>query len=80
MYCRCGIIQTGSFLRSGGINGLLGLGMDSISVPSILASRGLVGSNSLAMCFGPNGLGRIEFGYNGSSDHRSTPFNLGPSQ
>ncbi|KAL4645549.1 hypothetical protein ACB092_02G242500 [Castanea dentata] len=49
--------------------------MDNISVPSTLARLGLA-SNSFSMCFGPDGIGRIKFGDNGSSDQRKTPFNI----
>ncbi|KAG8363798.1 hypothetical protein BUALT_Bualt19G0059800 [Buddleja alternifolia] len=71
----CGIIQTGDFLDGAAINGLFGLGMDSISVPSTLASKGLA-ANSFSMCFGPDGFGRIEFGDKGSPNQKTTPFNL----
>ncbi|KAL9142680.1 hypothetical protein ABFS82_14G186500 [Erythranthe guttata] len=71
----CGIIQTGDFLEGAAINGLFGLGMDNISVPSILASKGFT-SNSFSMCFDPEGVGRIEFGDKGSADQQVTPFNL----
>ncbi|KAK3014994.1 hypothetical protein RJ639_007247 [Escallonia herrerae] len=71
----CGVIQTGSFLDGAAPNGLFGLGINNISVPSILASEGLA-SNSFSMCFGADGLGRIRFGDNGSSDQGETPFNL----
>ncbi|KAK6118573.1 hypothetical protein DH2020_047686 [Rehmannia glutinosa] len=71
----CGIIQTGDFLDGAAINGLFGLGMDNISVPSILANKGLA-ANSFSMCFGPDGLGRIVFGDKGSSGQKVTPFNL----
>lgn len=77
--CSCGQIQTGTFLSGAAPNGLFGLGMDSISVPSILARNGLA-SNSFSMCFGDDGMGRINFGNNGSSDQRETPFNIGQSQ
>ncbi|OEL35721.1 Aspartyl protease family protein 1 [Dichanthelium oligosanthes] len=50
----CGQVQTGSFLGSAAPNGLLGLGMDSKSVPSLLASDG-VAANSFSMCFGEDG-------------------------
>ncbi|XP_059645303.1 aspartyl protease family protein 1-like isoform X3 [Cornus florida] len=70
----CGMIQTGSFLDGAAFNGLFGLGMDNISVPSILASKGLA-ANSFSMCFGgPDG--RISFGDRGSSDQGKTPLNL----
>lgn len=57
------------------INGLFGLGLDSVSVPSILANKGLA-ANSFSMCFGPDGIGRIVFGDKGSSDQQVTPFNI----
>ncbi|XP_074308565.1 aspartyl protease family protein 1 isoform X1 [Silene latifolia] len=69
----CGEDQTGSFLDGGAPNGLLGLGLKSISVPSILASR-KVAVNSFSMCFGDDGTGRITFGDQGSSDQSKTPF------
>lgn len=75
LYCSCGKVQTGSFLEGGAPNGLFGLGMENISVPSILASEGHA-SNSFSMCFGPDGLGRIRFGDNGSLGQGETPFNL----
>ncbi|XP_008241995.1 PREDICTED: aspartyl protease family protein 1-like isoform X1 [Prunus mume] len=71
----CGKEQTGIFLNGAAPNGLLGLGMDDVSVPSILASQGLA-SNSFSMCFGLDGSGRISFGDNGSLDQAETPFNL----
>nr|XP_043615375.1 aspartyl protease family protein 1-like isoform X2 [Erigeron canadensis] len=71
----CGMIQTGSFLDGAAPNGLFGLGMENLSVPSILASEGLV-ANSFSMCFGPDGAGRINFGDKGSSDQGETPINL----
>ncbi|ONH97173.1 hypothetical protein PRUPE_7G173900 [Prunus persica] len=71
----CGKEQTGIFLDGAAPNGLLGLGMDDVSIPSILASQGLA-SNSFSMCFGLDGSGRISFGDNGSLDQAETPFNL----
>ncbi|XP_022870023.1 aspartyl protease family protein 1-like [Olea europaea var. sylvestris] len=71
----CGIIQTGDFLVAAAPNGLFGLGMDSLSIPSILASKGLA-ANSFSMCFGPDGIGRMVFGDKGSSAQKTTPFNL----
>ncbi|KAK9678825.1 hypothetical protein RND81_11G235100 [Saponaria officinalis] len=72
----CGKDQTGSFLSGGAPNGLLGLGLNSISVPSILATQ-KVASNSFSMCFGEDGTGRITFGDKGSSDQSETPFSVG---
>ncbi|KAI8020034.1 Aspartyl protease family protein 1 [Camellia lanceoleosa] len=74
----CGIVQTGLFLDGAAPNGLFGLGMNNISVPSILANQGLA-ANSFSMCFGPDGIGRISFGDKGSSEQGETPFNLGQS-
>ncbi|CAN4078684.1 unnamed protein product [Withania somnifera] len=71
----CGIRQTGAFLTGAAPNGLFGLGIENISVPSMLASKGLA-ANSFSMCFGPDGVGRIVFGDKGSSGQGETPFNL----
>ncbi|KAH7692341.1 Aspartic peptidase A1 family protein [Dioscorea alata] len=71
----CGRVQTGSLLKSAAPNGLFGLGMEKISVPSILSSAGLT-SNSFSMCFRHNGVGRISFGDKGSSDQGETAFNI----
>lgn len=71
----CGIIQTGDFIDGAAVNGLFGLGMDNISVPSILANKGLA-ANSFSMCFGRDGIGRIEFGDKGAPDQKTTPFNV----
>ncbi|MBA0636569.1 hypothetical protein Godav_021838 [Gossypium davidsonii] len=71
----CGQTQTGSFLNGAAPNGLFGLGMDNVSVPSILANENLA-SNSFSMCFGLDGVGRITFGDRGSSGQGETPFNL----
>ncbi|KAL2333838.1 hypothetical protein Fmac_015051 [Flemingia macrophylla] len=71
----CGQVQTGAFLHGGAPNGLFGLGMSNISVPSILAKEGLI-SNSFSMCFGSDGSGRISFGDTGGAHQAKTPFNL----
>lgn len=71
----CGMIQTGSFLDGAAPNGLFGLGMENMSVPSILASSDLT-ANSFSMCFGSDGAGRINFGDTGSEDQGETPLNL----
>ncbi|GMH06578.1 hypothetical protein Nepgr_008418 [Nepenthes gracilis] len=68
----CGEVETGSFLDGGAPNGLLGLGISDISVPSILASQNIT-ANSFSMCFGHDGTGRINFGDKGSSDQDETP-------
>ncbi|KAF8377780.1 hypothetical protein HHK36_031165 [Tetracentron sinense] len=71
----CGQVQTGSFLDVAAPNGLFGLGMEKISVPSILARAGLT-ADSFSMCFGRDGMGRISFGDKGSPDQEETPFNF----
>ncbi|KAF6174316.1 hypothetical protein GIB67_040809 [Kingdonia uniflora] len=70
----CGQVQTGSFLDFAAPNGLFGLGMDKISVPSILSRVGLT-ADSFSMCFGRDGYGKISFGDKGSFDQEETPFN-----
>ena len=77
--CRCGQIQSGSFLDVAAPNGLFGLGMEKISVPSMLSREGFT-ADSFSMCFGRDGIGRISFGDKGSFDQDETPFNLNPSQ
>lgn len=72
----CGQVQTGAFLDGAAVDGLLGLGMDKVSVPSVLAAAGLVASDSFSMCFSPNGLGRINFGDAGRRGQAETPFTV----
>ncbi|KAJ6682271.1 ASPARTYL PROTEASE FAMILY PROTEIN 1 [Salix koriyanagi] len=72
----CGQVQTGSFLTGGAPNGLFGLGMANISVPSTLAHNGYT-SGSFSMCFRPDGIGRISFGDKGSTGQGETSFNQG---
>ncbi|XP_058009110.1 aspartyl protease family protein 1 isoform X2 [Hevea brasiliensis] len=71
----CGERQTGAFSDGAAPNGLFGLGMGNLSVPSTLA-RERATSNSFSMCFGPDGIGRISFGDTGNSYQEHTPFNL----
>ncbi|KAI3499930.1 hypothetical protein L1887_35744 [Cichorium endivia] len=71
----CGQVQSGSFLDIAAPNGLFGLGLEKISVPSILSREGYT-SDSFSMCFGHDGTGRITFGDKGSLDQEITPFNL----
>ncbi|OWM66475.1 hypothetical protein CDL15_Pgr013692 [Punica granatum] len=73
----CGQVQTGSFLDVAAPNGLFGLGMEQISVPSILSREGFM-ADSFSMCFGRDGVGRINFGDKGSIDQDETPFNFNP--
>ncbi|KAI5418748.1 hypothetical protein KIW84_043101 [Lathyrus oleraceus] len=75
----CGQVQSGSFLDVAAPNGLFGLGMEKISVPSVLSREGFT-ADSFSMCFGRDGVGRISFGDKGSLDQNETPFNMNPSQ
>ncbi|KAK9067418.1 hypothetical protein SSX86_014747 [Deinandra increscens subsp. villosa] len=68
----CGKFQTGSYSDT---NGVLGLGIGSMSIPSVLANSGLT-ADSFSMCFGRDRTGRINFGDKGSSDQGDTPINL----
>ena len=79
LFISCGQTQTGSFLDAAAPNGLFGLGIDEVSVPSILAQKGLT-SNSFSMCFGRDGIGRISFGDQGSSDQEETPLDINQQQ
>ncbi|KAL8151707.1 hypothetical protein V2J09_021515 [Rumex salicifolius] len=74
----CGQVQTGSFLDVAAPNGLFGLGMEKISVPSLLSREGFT-ADSFSMCFGQDGVGRISFGDKGSPRQSETPFNFNPS-
>ncbi|KAJ6678171.1 ASPARTYL PROTEASE FAMILY PROTEIN 1-LIKE [Salix viminalis] len=74
----CGQVQSGSFLDIAAPNGLFGLGMEKISVPSVLSREGLI-ADSFSMCFGHDGIGRISFGDKGSPDQQETPFNVNPT-
>ncbi|XP_057422181.1 aspartyl protease family protein 1 [Lotus japonicus] len=74
----CGQVQSGSFLDVAAPNGLFGLGMEKISVPSMLSREGFT-ADSFSMCFGRDGIGRISFGDKGSLDQDETPFNMNPS-
>ncbi|KAM4118487.1 hypothetical protein ACB094_02G207000 [Castanea mollissima] len=74
----CGKNETGIFLNGFAPNGLLGLDLGNISVPSTIARKGL-GPNSFSMCFGSDGTGRINFGDNGTSEQKETSFTDEPS-
>lgn len=78
-FCSCGQVQSGSFLDIAAPNGLFGLGMEKISVPSVLSRDGLI-ADSFSMCFGRDGIGRIDFGDKGSLDQEETPFNINSLQ
>lgn len=70
---RCGMNQTGRYLDGAAPDGLMGLGIGEISVPSFLARAGLV-KNSFSMCFDEDESGRIFFGDQGPAAQKYTPF------
>ena len=72
-------MQTGSFLDVAAPDGLFGLGLEKISVPSILSREGYT-ANSFSMCFRQDGNGRIDFGDKGSLDQEETPFDVAKFQ
>lgn len=69
----CGRMQSGGYLDGIAPDGVLGLGFGDVSVPSILATSGLV-HNSFSMCFQDDNSGRILFGDRGVSNQKSTIF------
>ncbi|KAJ3672389.1 hypothetical protein LUZ60_007110 [Juncus effusus] len=66
----CGEIQDGDLLDQVP-NGLMGLGLDSLSVPTMLAKSGII-SDSFSMCFRAD-IGRINFGDIGNPGQYETP-------
>lgn len=65
--------QSGGYLDGVAPDGLMGLGLSEISVPSFLAKAGLI-RNSFSMCFDEDDSGRIFFGDQGPTTQQSTPF------
>lgn len=69
----CGMKQSGGYLDGVAPDGLMGLGLREISVPSLLAKAGLI-RNSFSMCFDEDDSGRILFGDQGPATQQSTSF------
>ncbi|KAL6552184.1 hypothetical protein OROGR_008338 [Orobanche gracilis] len=69
----CGSKQTGSYLSGVAPDGLLGLGLGEISVPSLLAKAGYI-KNSLSLCFNDDDTGRLFFGNQGVAGQETTQF------
>ncbi|KAL8231847.1 hypothetical protein R6Q57_001625 [Mikania cordata] len=69
----CGKKQSGGYLEGIAPDGLLGLGLGEVSVPSLLAKSGVT-RNTFSLCFGESGSGNIYFGDQGLSTQRTTPF------
>lgn len=72
-YFRCGNKQTGGYLNGVAPDGLLGLGLGEISVPSLLAKAGYI-RNSFSLCFNEDDSGRLLFGDQGIAGQQTTPF------
>lgn len=70
---RCGKKQSGGYLDGVAPDGLMGLGLGEISVPSFLANRGLV-PNSFSLCFDEDDSGTIFFGDQGPANQKYTAF------
>ncbi|XP_052190660.1 aspartic proteinase-like protein 1 isoform X2 [Diospyros lotus] len=69
----CGRKQSGGYLDGAAPDGVMGLGLGEISVPSLLAKAGLL-RNSFSLCFNEDASGRVFFGDQGPSAQQSTPF------
>ncbi|GKB07348.1 aspartic peptidase, partial [Tanacetum coccineum] len=69
----CGRQQSGGYLQGIAPDGVLGLGLGEVSVPSLLAKSGVM-RNSFSLCFGESGFGNIYFGDHRLSTQRTTPF------
>ncbi|XP_078448246.1 aspartyl protease family protein 1-like [Wolffia australiana] len=69
----CGRRQTGAFLKYAAPNGLFGLGLRAISVPSAL-SRARIVADSFSLSFCSDNQGRIIFGDRGAAGLFQTPF------
>lgn len=69
----CGRKQSGGYLDGVAPDGLMGLGLGNISVPSFLAKAGLM-KNSFSFCFDEDDSGRIFFGDQGLASQQTTPF------
>uniref|UniRef100_A0A5B7CBN8 Putative aspartic proteinase-like protein 1 isoform X1 n=1 Tax=Davidia involucrata TaxID=16924 RepID=A0A5B7CBN8_DAVIN len=69
----CGRKQSGGYLDGVAPDGLMGLGLGDISVPSFLAKAGLV-RNSFSLCFDEDDSGRIFFGDQGVPTQQTTLF------
>lgn len=66
--------QSGGYLDGVAPDGLMGLGLGELAVPSVLAKAGLV-RNSFSMCFNEDTSGRIFFGDLGpTATQQSTSF------
>ena len=69
----CGRKQSGSYLDGAAPDGIMGLGLGDISVPSLLAKAALI-QNSFSLCIDETYSGRIVFGDQGLATQQSTLF------
>lgn len=65
--------QSGGCLDGVAPDGLMGLGLEEISIPSFLSRAGFV-RNSFSLCFNEDDAGRIFFGDVGPINQFSTSF------
>ncbi|GAB2236203.1 hypothetical protein Droror1_Dr00027942 [Drosera rotundifolia] len=69
----CGMKQTGGYLQGVAPDGVMGLGLGDLSVPSFLAKAGVV-RNSFSLCFTEDGSGTMFFGDHGLTTLQTTSF------
>ncbi|KAL4582887.1 hypothetical protein LXL04_007448 [Taraxacum kok-saghyz] len=69
----CGREQSGGYLDGIAPDGVLGLGLGDVSIPSLLAKSGVT-KNAFSLCFGEGGSGNIYFGDEGPPSQKTTPF------
>lgn len=71
--CRCGKSQSGGYLDGIAPDGVLGLGLGEVSIPTLLSKSGVT-KNAFSLCFGETGSGNIYFGDQGPPTQKTTPF------
>ncbi|GAA0157424.1 aspartic protease [Lithospermum erythrorhizon] len=69
----CGSKQSGGYLDGVAPDGLMGLGLGKVSVPSNLAKAGYV-PDSFSLCFDDDDSGKLFFGDQGMANQQHTPF------
>lgn len=69
----CGSEQSGGYLDGIAPDGVLGLGLGDVSIPTLLAKSGIT-KNSFSLCFSEEGSGNIYFGDEGPLNQKTTPF------
>ncbi|CAI9282290.1 unnamed protein product [Lactuca saligna] len=69
----CGRSQSGGYLDGIAPDGVLGLGLGEVSIPTLLSKSGVT-KNAFSLCFGETGSGNIYFGDQGPPTQKTTPF------